>query len=238
MSLVFVAATRMTRDAFLSSSLLARSLNTLSMMSSVKLCLFEQNSRPLGECYNQAIDEADPQDTLVFAHDDVHLDDWMLPIRLEQALASFDVVGVAGNRRRQHGQETWYLLPSRCVAGQRQMLTFDSQYLSGAILHGQPGQAKVSNYGPTPATVQLLDGVFMAMRAGRLQGARVRFDPSLGFHFYDLDFCRTAQAAGLRLGTWPIAITHASEGGSIHSQAWADSCERYLAKYGEQRVPC
>jgi GT2 family glycosyltransferase len=81
--------------------------------------------------------------------------------------------------------------------------------------------------------VAVLDGVFLAARAGRLQESGVRFDPSLGFHLYDLDFCRSAEAAGLRIGTWPIALTHASSGDSIRSSAWAASLELYFRKWGE-----
>ena len=73
------------------------------------------------------------------------------------------------------------------------------------------------------------------MRSGcyvRLQHPGVRFDSNFGFHFYGLDFCRSAVAAGLRIGTWPIAITHASRGESVQSPAWAESLQRYLHKWG------
>jgi hypothetical protein len=32
---------------------------------------------------------------------------------------------------------------------------------------------------------------------------------------YDLDFCRSAQQAGLRLGVWPLDLIHASGGGAF-----------------------
>ena len=66
-----------------------------------------------------------------------------------------------------------------------------------------------------------------------LRQHRLRFDPALGFHFYDLDFCRSAEAAGLRLGVWPLAITHQSSGQSVQSPAWERSCRLYLQKHGE-----
>ena len=59
----------------------------------------------------------------------------------------------------------------------------------------------------------------------------VRFDPRFQFHFYDLDFCRSAQAARLRLGTWPIALSHASHGTSIQSKAWERSRALYFQKW-------
>jgi hypothetical protein len=31
----------------------------------------------------------------------------------------------------------------------------------------------------------------------------VRFDPAFSFHLYHLDFCRSAERAGLAIGIWP-----------------------------------
>ena len=73
----------------------------------------------------------------------------------------------------------------------------------------------------------------MAARASTLQSSGVRFDPQLDFHFYDLDFCRSAEIANLKLGTWPIAITHQSSGGSVHSDAWLRARAFYLKKWQE-----
>jgi GT2 family glycosyltransferase len=58
----------------------------------------------------------------------------------------------------------------------------------------------------------------------------VAFDTRFGFHFYDLDFCRTARAQGLRLGTWPIAITHQS-GGAFADPRWQSGLQIYLDKW-------
>lgn len=69
-------------------------------------------------------------------------------------------------------------------------------------------------------------------RAGRLQTQGVRFDPQFDFHLYDLDFCRSAQAAGLSLGTWPLAMTHASGGGGYFSPDWQRDADAYLKKWG------
>jgi GT2 family glycosyltransferase len=148
-------------------------------------------------------------------------------------LLHFDVVGVAGNRRRQAGQETWYLQPGRLRGDKIHQASWDKNFLSGSIMHGTLPDAKLSEYGPTPSPVKLLDGVLLACKAERLQSNGVRFDPALGFHLYDLDFCRAAEDAGLTLGTWPIAITHASSGESIESENWIKSCQKYLSKYNE-----
>lgn len=235
--LALVCATRCTTEAFAHQTLLGACLPRLGHFSSLGVLLASENRAPLAELYNDAIDKAAPDDVLVFVHDDVHIDDWMLATRLREALQQFDVVGVAGSRRRQPGQWAWYLQPLPDTAEgvpDWSKSVLDSVHLSGAVAHGvPPHQNRISVYGPSPSEVCLLDGVLLAARAGTLQQHGVRFDPELAFHFYDLDFCRTAQAAGLRLGTWPLAITHQSGGASIHSPSWLQARERYVRKWGD-----
>jgi GT2 family glycosyltransferase len=234
--LTLVCATRCTHEAFAQQTLLGACLSRLGDFSPFGLLLSHGHQAPLAELYNQAIDKAAPDDVLVFVHDDVHIDDWMLAARLREALQQFDVVGVAGTRRRQPGQWAWYLQPLQDTpegVPDWSSSVRDTEFLSGAVAHGNPGQRNhITFFGPSPSEVCLLDGVLLAARAWKLQQHGVRFDPALAFHFYDLDFCRTAQAAGLRLGTWPLAITHQSGGGSIHSPAWLQARERYVGKWG------
>ena len=106
------------------------------------------------------------------------------------------------------------------------------EHASGAVAHGRNPFGPVSYFGPTPAACELLDGVFIAAQAGRLREAGVRFDPRFRFHFYDIDFCRTARAAGLRVGTWPISLVHQSEGG-FDTPDWHATYADYLAKWGD-----
>jgi len=49
--------------------------------------------------YRDPESAADPA-ILVFVHDDVHLLDFYWPTRLFNGLAKFDIIGLAGNRRR------------------------------------------------------------------------------------------------------------------------------------------
>lgn len=231
--MLLVSATRHTQVEFERSAWLAASLRRAATVCPLHLRLFAQNTRGLPDCYNEAIDAAEADEVLVFVHDDVYLDDWMLGLRLQEALAQFDVVGVAGNTRRQPRQLTWnWLPPVARPDGVQELGAWDHGHLSGAVAHGVPGRSRVSVFGPTPKPAALLDGVLLAARAGRLREAGVRFDPRFDFHFYDLDFCRTAEAAGLRLGTWPLAITHASAGQSVHSSSWQAGAQRYVQKWG------
>lgn len=99
---------------------------------------------------------------------------------------------------------------------------WNHSYLSGALRHGSAGATQLAVYGSAPMPVQLLDGVFLAARAAIPQGSGVRFDPSFSFHFYGLNLCRSATKAGLRLGTWPLPLVHAS-GDRASGAAWDQS---------------
>jgi len=227
MALRFITATRLTLDEFRERSPLTKSLSRVAAVTKIELTVEAENRRPLAETYNQAIERAQAEDVLAFVHDDVWVDDWLIATRLDEALARFDVVGVAGNTRRVPRQEAWILRGTERV--------HDLGHLSGAVCHGIPleGKTGVSAFGPAPAPVRLLDGVFLAARAGTLRSANVRFDPAFRFHFYDMDFCRACEAAGLRLGTWPIALSHRSAGSGWASPEWDQAYAAYLEKWKE-----
>lgn len=224
MSILFVTATRQSAEEFKKESPLHLSLVRIAQIDPIKLLFFADNKRGLPEVYNEAIDKAQDDEIVVFVHDDVWIDDWHIATRLKEGLERYDVIGVAGNTVRHPGQEAWWF-----GAQPRQR---DFTPASGAMNHGKPGAANVIRYGTfagTPAEVKLMDGVFLAAKAGTLKKANVRFDPQFRFHHYDIDFCRSCEAAGLRMGTWPIAMTHAS-GGKL-SADWELGCQQYLAKW-------
>jgi GT2 family glycosyltransferase len=224
-SIMIVSATRRTEQAFWEGSALGASLRRLSFDARIGGRIAYQNQRSLPDVYNQAIDESEGSDVLVFVHDDVWLDDCFLADRLEDAMHRYDVVGVAGNRRRQPRQPAWAFADATLAWD-------DRQHLSGAVAHGDYPFGALSHFGHLPADCELLDGVFLAANRARLVGENVRFDPRFAFHFYDMDFCRAARQAGLALGTWPISLTHQS-GGAFGSEPWKHGYDRYIAKWGD-----
>lgn len=224
-SIMIASATRNTEQAFWEGSALGASLRRLAFDERIRGRIAFQNQRGLPEVYNQAIEESEGSDVLVFVHDDVWLDDIFLADRLEEAMRRYDVVGVAGNRRRQPRQPAW--------AFADMTLAWDEKrHLSGAVAHGPYPFGTVSHFGGVPADCELLDGVFLAARRASLVEENVRFDPRFSFHFYDMDFCRTARRAGLTLGAWPISLTHQS-GGAFGSEPWKKGYEHYLTKWGD-----
>lgn len=186
-----------------------------------------KNALGLPDIYNRFIHDKYDDSCLVFVHDDVAVTDWHLLERLEEALTHFDIVGVAGNAHPKLDQPSW-------------ALTFDSnlrkngsqpnEHFSGVVHHKKDGRLIRSTYGPWPRSVKVLDGLFIAVRVSALLEKKVTFDPLFRFHCYDIDFCRSADEAGLKIGTWPISLIHGSTG-NFDSDDWRLAARLYLEKW-------
>jgi GT2 family glycosyltransferase len=150
--------------------------------------------------------------------------DYFWTERVRAGLRQFDAVGVVGNVRRVPGQASWIIVdPS---TGRQD----DYSNLSGAIGQGDqfpPG--RLYAFGPVGRRCKLLDGVFLAANSETLLKAGLRFDSAFSFHFYDMDFCRSAERLDLKIGTIPLALVHASMGSL--DQRWLDAYRRYLQKW-------
>jgi protein O-GlcNAc transferase len=156
-------------------------------------------------------------------HDDVWIDDADFGDRIVAGLTQYDVIGVVGNRRRAPYQPAWAFVDP--------LLNWDGdEHLSGAIGHGQKGFGEITVFGPSPSDCEMLDGVFIAARKEALNKEAILFDPLFDFHFYDVDFARSVRAAGLKVGTWPIALTHQSDG-AFGTPNWREKYALYLGKW-------
>ncbi|WP_256730435.1 bifunctional 2-polyprenyl-6-hydroxyphenol methylase/3-demethylubiquinol 3-O-methyltransferase UbiG [Pseudomonas sp. ANT_H12B] len=215
----------MSEQEFSTKTALGRSLLIHQAANPVEIRLFAENKQGLSTIYNRAIDEARENPAiLVFVHDDVHLCDFLWSERIREAVVTFDIVGLAGNIRRVEGQPAWAFIDDR--------FTWDQPcFLSGMVGHGKSFPCTVSNFGRVPQPCKLLDGLLLAADSERLEQAGVRFDEQFEFHFYDMDFCRSAELNGLSMGTWPLSVVHES-GGAFGTPAWRESFRRYQNKYG------
>lgn len=221
----FISATRLAERDFWNASALGHSLRRLVHDNRLSVHVAFSNRAGLSALYNSRISPLNKSEILVFVHDDVWIDDYFVADRVIAGLQAFDVIGVAGSRRRAPGQRAWHYISAPGDVA-------DPADRSGAVAHGRNPFGNIASYGPVPAECELLDGVFLAVKLQTLLDRSVRFDPIFDFHFYDLDFCRSARQAGLRLGTWPICLTHQS-GGSFDSPEWKAAYERYLQKWGD-----
>lgn len=232
-----VSATQVPDAIFPDATFLGRSLARIPTHLRPQLTMAFANSGPgavgLGDLFNRVLDQADRDTNLVFLHDDVYLNDWFFAQRVLDALEQFDVVGVVGSTNPDLTQPSWGL---RFDADLNPNGWQPGLERSGALNHFDYASPKISVYGPTPLACALLDGVFLAVKTRAVKERGVRFDPRFRFHCYDIDFCRTAARSGLRLGTWPLSITHNS-GGSYRSEAFKQAARLYLEKWGKSPGP-
>jgi GT2 family glycosyltransferase len=138
----------------------------------------------------------------------------------------FDVLGIVGNTRRVPRQASWCWLDDKFTVD-------DRKYLSGVIALGQDFfSCSPAMFGVTGQRCKLLDGVLLAAKAHTLAKRGIRFDEQFPFHFYDLDFCRQIERAGLRMGTIPLSVIHQGESNG-NTPDWHAAYQRYLAKWKE-----
>ena len=222
MKLEIISATRLSEQDFWTKSALGISLRRLKSLGTVSANIAASNSLGLPQIYNERILAAPHDSVVVMIHDDVWIDDYHLRIRLAEALARYQIVGVAGNHVRLPGQAGWSFVRS----------ADDRSGFSGAIAIGEGPFGRVQYFGAAPRECELLDGVFLAARRSVLAENGVLFDTRFDFHFYDVDFCRTARRQGLLLGTWPICLTHQKQVGEYGGKAWNSAYEAYIHKWG------
>jgi GT2 family glycosyltransferase len=226
-------ATQGSAHLFQRATLLGRSLQVFPEHLRPRLILLANNSgfsaSGLASFYNHVIDQVDREDVVVFIHDDVFIHDWQLYFQLSRAFDDFDVVGVVGSAHVPYGQPGWW----HDLDQQGKPIRNDAVIRSGSINHFDPNLMRPDWYGPSPMACDLLDGVFLAVRAGVLRSSGVRFDPQFQFHCYDSDFCYSALAAGLRIGTWPIPLTHGSAG--TFGTSWIKAARKLQAKLAQAK---
>lgn len=218
-----ISATRLPEGDFWNQSALGLSLRRLAHDARLIAHLVFANRRGLPDIFNARISAPDGHDLLVFIHEDVWIDDYFLADRIIEGLKTYDVIGVAGNRRRVQNQPSWAFVDDK--------FTWDNKSnLTGAIANGTHPFGQISFFGVVPADCELLDGVFLAAKKSALAASKVLFDPRFDFHFYDMDFCRSARQHGLRLGTWPICLTHQSAG-AFGTEQWIEKYRQYIEKW-------
>ena len=225
-----VSATRFTESEFWAKSALGISLALArtTWNEPVIASITFENSAGLPDLYNARIAAKNDHDILIFIHDDVWIDDLSFCERVIDGCNTFDVIGLAGSFHTQPNQVGWMF---------NEWSPLDNSFSirsdlrpGGSVAHGPGPFGERSYFGPMGLECELLDGVFLAMKKKALLDSGTRFDPQFKFHFYDLEFCRTARLRKLRLGTWPILVTHQSHG-SFGSKTWIEQLTTYRAKW-------
>lgn len=219
----FVVATRASKDEFFRNTALGKSL---SIFKNDEIDLYAENSDGLSTVYNRSIKKSvnDPA-ILIFIHDDIWLLDFFWSVRIISSLRQFDIVGIVGAQKRSPRQFSW--------AYKSDSYTIDRGNLSGLIGHGKGFPPNNMSYcGQVGIEVEILDGVFIACKSEMLQNKRLKFDERFDFHFYDMDFCRSAELKGLKMGTSPISVIHESAG-VLDTPSWDKNRKAYFEKWGD-----
>ena len=172
-----IIATRENEDDFFKNTATGRSFSIYNYPF-LEIRLFPNNISGLPTLYNIAIAESisDPA-ILIFIHDDVHMLDYYWVSQIFSSLQKFDVVGLAGNKRRLSKQPAWAFVDDK--------FTWDkSENLSGIVGHGKGfPPSNLAVFGPPCQEVKLLDGLMLIADSKTLIQNQIKFDEQFDFHF-------------------------------------------------------
>lgn len=223
---VLVSATTEDEHGFHNTSL-GKSL--LNLNTPVERCVFFNNKKGLSEVYNLAINSCiNSPSVLLFVHDDVTITDYYWVSRILEQLQYFHIVGVAGNKRHVPYMPGWSFIDTNFTYD-------DNRNLSGAWGDGHTFPPnRIFEVGPPRQEVKLLDGMLLAGYSETLIQNQVYFDEQFDFHYYDLDFCRTASSKGLKLGTADLFVVHGKKvpGLGYNDPNCIANYKKYINKWG------
>lgn len=178
------------------------------------------NKQGLPKLYNSFIKEENRDKRIIFIHHDVLIDDMLLLEKLEIAFNKYDIVGLAGSKKCNLNSPVpaWHLMCNR-------------EDMVGEVSHGKDQNYWTTVFGPTDSRALILDGLFIAVKTDKLLDTKTFFDENFDFHHYDISFCIKANANKLKMGVYPIKVTHFGLGDSMNSNAWQHSAEKFKSLY-------
>jgi hypothetical protein len=198
---------------------------SLSRLNDIDVYYDANNKEGLSVMYNSILKEhTNDFDYIVFLHDDVYVDDLGVCEKLIKAHTQFDIVGLAGGVNPTiKAPALWHLM---CGG-------FQSSNLHGAVSHPcSKDQIMVTNFGPTPARVAILDGLFLSVKTKSVKETGWKFNENYNFHHYDIASCIDANKKKLKLGVAPIWVMHNSPGLlSFEDKNFNASQEKFLKEY-------
>ena len=204
-------------------SQLVQSLNPLK--DDISLVINANNTTGLSRAYNKQLipENLIKHDIVLFVHDDVFIDDLKLKGKLYTAMNSlkYDIVGLAGSKSIKVKKPClWHLMSKR-------------EDLSGTVSHPVGDKQLATTYfGPWPARCLVLDGLFLAVNLSRALEVGWKFNEDYTFHHYDIASCLDANSLKLRMGTYPINVTHSSPGlRDINDETFQKSQQTFLNNY-------
>lgn len=197
------------------------------MSSEVKLVMHYDNTEPLTHVYNRYINKktAKKYDIVLFAHDDLYIDDLKLRGKLYGAIDRFDIIGLAGCVNPVvKAPALWHRMSKR-------------EDWRGIVNHPYMDDINVitsTSFGPTPSRVLLLDGLFMAVNLKSVLSVDWKFNEEFSYHHYDLSACLDANKLSLKIGVIPVNVIHVSKGlNDYYDKEFQQSQKKFLDIYSK-----
>lgn len=192
------------------------------------ISIFAENTKGLPELYNSVLlDDASMNrvdDIIVFLHDDVEVHDIFFYDKLIIAHQKYDIVGLAGATTQRYDMDVpsvWHLSMAKPSDGRgivNHYIPYDGGYVNSVF------------FGPTPATVAVIDGLMISVKRSVLEDKKVSFDETFSFHHYDISFCARATACSISIGVWPIFVIHHGLG-EFNTDDWKKSDKLFKTTY-------
>jgi hypothetical protein len=214
----FVTATPNDLSTFKQKSPFYLSLDKLGL---TKQCTFvTENKEGLPKVYNSFINEDNRNSYIIFIHDDVLIEDMFLEEKLKLAFDKYDIVGLAGSKKCNLYAPfpAWHLMS-------------DKNDWVGEVAHSKDKKKWTTVFGETDSRALILDGLFIGVNVSKLLDSNTRFDENFDFHHYDISFCLTANNNKLKMGVYPISVTHFGLGDSMNSPEWHNSAKKFKELY-------
>lgn len=206
-------------------TLLSQSIEAIASKGiSIEIEFITNNSTGLSKVYNQSIERyAKEYDCIVFAHDDLYLDDAFIIDKLRDGFDfGYDIIGLAGGINPTIKAPTlWHIMCSR-------------ENLRGAVAHFTEDGSNlfVSSFGTCKSRVTVLDGLFLAVNTKRILETGWKFNENYDFHLYDLASCLDANKLKLKMGVLPIHVVHTSHGLlDINDPVFVKNQTQFLKEY-------
>lgn len=208
----FIIATPKSRDDFEKNSQMALFLDKMFTIKDTRYNIVFENKEGLPKIYNSFIKEENRNKKLIFVHDDVLIDDLFWEEKLSIAFEKYDIVGLAGTKKCDLSAQipAWHLMCNR-------------EDLVGEVSHSKDKNSWTTVFGPTDSRALILDGLFIAVNTAKLLDTNTKFDENFNFHHYDMSFCLNANRNKLKMGVYPIKVTHFGLGDSMNSDQWRQS---------------
>lgn len=187
------------------------------------------NTKGLAEVYNKWIGNCGKDSVVVFAHDDIIIEDLFFREKIETGIEGTPILGLAGCSG-----------PIRICEPALWHLMSDKRRHVGEVAHFHPSEKAVNYassprsttvFGPSSAPAVFIDGVFMVVDLKAIPET-LRFDekcPSK-FHYYDLNFCLDALNKNVGVQVVPIRIVHKSPGLTGVSEDWVEGQNYFIKK--------